>query len=85
MSHQTEQDALNAAHSRYGRTPEQQRAYITENIHLLKSDDLKELVAAIQVSKAGDGGALKKLVANKRAELTGLQEKLQAQNAGGEA
>lgn len=79
-----EQEALSNAHSKYGRTPEQQRAYIAENVHLLKADDLKELVDAMQASKAGDKGALKRLVKAKQDELSELKTRLQATVAGGE-
>lgn len=78
------QDALNAAHSKNERTPEQQRAYIAENAHLLKADDLKELVDAMQASKAGDKGALKRLVKAKQDELSELKARLQATVEGGE-
>jgi hypothetical protein len=73
----TEQDALNAAHSRFSRTPEQQREYINANIHHLSIDDLKELVAAMEAQKAGDKGALKRLVQTKESELAELQAQLE--------
>lgn len=76
-----EQSALDAAHSRFACTPKQQREYINANIHHLSIDDLKELVAAITAQKAGDKGALKRLVQVKQTELA----ELQAQLEGGES
>jgi len=73
MSHTPEQKALSNAHSKYGRTPEQQRQYINDNIHLLDTSELRELVAAMRASKAGDSQPLKELVKTKQAELAELQ------------
>ncbi|MGB1258149.1 MAG: hypothetical protein ACPG51_19915 [Thiolinea sp.] len=70
----TAQDALNAAHSQFSHTPEQRREYINANIHHLSTDELKELVTAMKASKAGDKGAIKRLVDRKGCELAELEK-----------
>lgn len=75
MSITAEQSALDAAHSRFGRSPEQQRQYIKDNIKTLDVSELRELVQAMQAQRRGDKGALKRLVKQKQTELAELQAK----------
>lgn len=71
----TEQDkAYQRAHERFSLPPEERANYIRDNLHLLKTEDLKELADAVQASQNGDKGAIKRLTEKKRAELEELKK-----------
>lgn len=61
--------------NKFQRTREEQRRYISENLHLLEPEDLKELFAAIRQRKTNPN-AIKELAARKKQELEELQAQL---------
>lgn len=76
MSTTSEQAAYNAAHSKFSRTPEEQRRYITDNLHLLSDQDVIQLLNAMRASKRGDKAAIRRLVERKEQELKELEQHL---------
>ncbi len=78
MNKTPEQAALDAAHKRFSPAPEERSQYIRDNLHLLNSEGLRELVDAMKAVKAGDKQAIRRLADKLKEETEQLEQALLA-------
>ncbi len=78
MNQTSKQAALDTAHERFSPAPEERSQYIRDNLHLLNSEGLRELVDAMKAVKAGDKQAIRRLADKLKEETEQLEQALLA-------